>query len=316
MNKKLIAMAIAGALAAPLAAQAADVSFSGDARLQYANTDTSGATANPRDDRVRVRVTADMGDGVKAVARFRAQATNGVVDDADESYIVLPIGPVTATLGDQYATWGTGAYVQNSHKPGRVKLAMKAGGWTLLGMDDFGIGTVAAVGSIAGFNAGVINTSQAEFTDVFVTGNAGPVGIAFENFTKASNSSMLVQATMGFGSVTGVLAYVSLDAGTALSNYFAPISTIGTGVNIGANTALQSAQATDETVTLAGAVAAVGGGTVNVFAGSYSLDSISIVDVQYTAKVTDAASVRLSYGTLKGNVTDFTRMGAQVDVKF
>ena len=68
MKKKLIAIAIAAAVAAPLTAQAA-VSVSGDAEFQMVHSETttfvdglSGGWAGTN--RVRVKVDADLADGV------------------------------------------------------------------------------------------------------------------------------------------------------------------------------------------------------------------------------------------------------------
>jgi len=162
MKKKLIAIAIAAAVAAPLTAQAA-VTVSGDAEFKMTNRDSTGVTATAgnwgsdetwgtADDvagsgedsggwsgsnRVRVKIDADLAGGVSVHTRFRtttgfdnSSSDNGTVTaltvDTDYSYIVVPVGPVTLTMGDQLATWGTKYFADGARKDNRLKAAYKA----------------------------------------------------------------------------------------------------------------------------------------------------------------------------------------------
>ncbi len=333
MNKKLIAIAIAGTLAAPLAAQAADISMSGDAQFRYANTDNSGATMNAADNRVRFALTADLGDGVKVATRYVSgdadgspKSTTGANSNGgyfDYAYIQMPIGPVTATVGDQKATWGTGFQVQNARLAQRIKLTFKAGPATVGLLSDGandetvrgGSDGVFVVGNVGGFKVGVINKPAPEWTNFYLVGPAGPVNLAIESDDLAGKASMLVQATMGFGSVTGILAHATADAGNTAASYFSPISTLGTSTSATALTDF-GALAGDHTATLIGAAFMAAGANFTALAGTYEAGvlNIDVLDVKADFKV-GAANMQATYGSLQGDV-DYTAIGVNTTVKF
>lgn len=162
MKKKLIAIAIAAAVAAPLTAQAA-VTVSGDAEFKMNHQETTSYVGAPNEthggwsgtNRVRVKVDADVAGGVSVHTRFRttsgmdnsaAGAIGALTVDTDYAYIKVPVGPVTLQMGDQLATWGTKYFAEGTRKDNRLKAIYKPSNqMTLLAtldpyMDDKGDG--------------------------------------------------------------------------------------------------------------------------------------------------------------------------------
>jgi hypothetical protein len=126
---------------------------------------------------------------------------------------------------------------------------------------------------------------------------------------------MLVQATMGFGSVTGILAHATADAGNAASGYFSPISTLGTSTSATALTNFGTL-AGDHTATLLGAAFMAAGANFTALAGTYEAGvlNIDVLDVKADFKV-GAANMQVTYGSLQGDV-DYTAIGVNTKVKF
>ena len=104
MNKKLIALAVAGALGAPLVASAqgtTGVTLSGRVQAEYGSTriDQAGANNfrqesiadNPGASRWAMLITEDLGNGLKANAKidFGFRTGNGVVENAREQWVGL-----------------------------------------------------------------------------------------------------------------------------------------------------------------------------------------------------------------------------------
>ena len=151
MKKKLIAIAIAGVVAAPLTAQASShgaqpqVTFGGDANFVMTNkADSHWAGEN----RVRLTIAAKANEKVTAHARIRMQegwtspVTGKVVDNdlgystspmsaqgvrTDYAYIQMNAGPVSILAGDQLATFGTGIFIQGANPKNRLKVVYKEG---------------------------------------------------------------------------------------------------------------------------------------------------------------------------------------------
>lgn len=105
MNKKLIALAVGAALAAPLVAQA-DVTVYGRAQLELANQKTQGTnttkdvtTRNLVDNkmgRIGVHATEDLGDGMTGIAHFGfivdTAGQSGGITTSRQSYVGLKGG--------------------------------------------------------------------------------------------------------------------------------------------------------------------------------------------------------------------------------
>jgi len=119
MNKKLIAIAVGAALAAPMAAQA-DVNVYGRAQLELANTKYDGAvdpnnnqtirglTDQGKMGRVGVNATEDLGNGLTGLAHFGFIAVTGAKSGLDarrQSYVGLSGGFGTVRFGRLAGTY-------------------------------------------------------------------------------------------------------------------------------------------------------------------------------------------------------------------
>ena len=107
MNKKLIALAVAAGLAAPMAANAAPTVY-GHLQAEFADVDRNGAANDyyEIDDKKRGRLGVkgdeDLGGGLKALYKFEFQVdtTQADVDDGDrEAYVGLKGGFGQVTIG-------------------------------------------------------------------------------------------------------------------------------------------------------------------------------------------------------------------------
>lgn len=107
MNKKLIALAVAAGMAAPMAANAAPTVY-GHLQAEYTSYDNGGNTADQDqiDDnkrgRLGVKGNEDLGNGLQAIYKFEFQVetTEGNVDDGDRnSYVGLKGGFGSVKLG-------------------------------------------------------------------------------------------------------------------------------------------------------------------------------------------------------------------------
>ena len=138
MKKKLIALAVAGALAAPVvaSAQGTNVTIFGRVQAEYSGVDNgnnayqSGISDNARSSRWGLQVTEDLGRGLKANARFEQGFNTGSGQAAT---------PREQWVGLSSAQWG-------DVKFGRVQSPFKdfAGGMTI---DPFAYTTLQANGA-------------------------------------------------------------------------------------------------------------------------------------------------------------------------
>ena len=122
MKKKLIAIAIAGAIAAPLTAQAVDLST--DARVRYysntvseymgaaglVTTETTGAVT---DSRIGINIKAKNDDGVTLTTRLELDNTHGAAHNinVDRAYFNVPVAGLNITAGKTVGNWGHRVYV-------------------------------------------------------------------------------------------------------------------------------------------------------------------------------------------------------------
>lgn len=105
MNKKLLAIAVASALAAPMAANASDVTIYGKMHFGWDFADTNDAAGDASDDatgvskasRLGFKGSEDLGDGMKAVYKIEGQV-NGTFDTRN-TYVGLAGGFGTLILG-------------------------------------------------------------------------------------------------------------------------------------------------------------------------------------------------------------------------
>lgn len=138
MNKKLIALAVAGALAAPViaSAQGTNVTIFGRVQQEYSGVDNGtnayqgGLNDNARSSRWGLQITEDLGRGLKAIARLEQglNTGSGTANTPREQWVGL-----------SSAQWG-------DVKFGRVQSPFKdfAGGMTI---DPFAYTTLQANGA-------------------------------------------------------------------------------------------------------------------------------------------------------------------------
>lgn len=186
MQKKVMALAVAGALAAPVAAfaQASNVQIYGRANVGIDNYSATGATTSGADLKSRMRVfdngsrfgvrgSEDLGNGLKAIFQIEsgvgletgststqsgsANSSAGVFASRD-SYVGLEGGWGRVTMGRQSVYWGNGVLMQftanyvNTEPP-----AFTGANWGLLGTGTTRVNNTVAYTSptIGGFNGTV-----------------------------------------------------------------------------------------------------------------------------------------------------------------
>jgi hypothetical protein len=261
MNKKLIAIAVAGVMAAPLAAQA-DVTIGGDARVRYQSLelDAPGAENGARTTtRARLTIKATDGDAAGVVYRGKlADVTHGAVttDSAqlttDYAYGYLNTGFVKISGGVMQSTWGTGL-VTNDARPNRMIFTKSMSGLTLaLGFDkaqESGMGNddtdndqgqtliyaktknfgLIYVDKYTGKNISASGSEiNSTMTDIFYKGEVAGVGISAEFATNGGDADgdsfgLMVSKGMGKLSLAGVYV-MTKDGGSIDEDYLAVVA--------------------------------------------------------------------------------------------
>jgi predicted porin len=233
MQKKVMALAVAGALAAPVAAfaQASNVQIYGRANVGIDNYSATGGTADLKSrtrvfdngSRFGVRGSEDLGNGLKAIFQIEsgvgletgttttqagsANSSAGVFASRD-SYVGLEGGWGRVTMGRQSVYWGNGALMQftanyvNTEPP-----AFTGANWGLLGTGITRVNNTVAYTSptVGGFNGTVSYAPLSE------TAQAG-----------ASTNGRLMGLTLRYsGVVNAQLDYLNVkpaDTGTTAPN--------------------------------------------------------------------------------------------------
>ena len=337
MNKKIISMAVAAALVAPVVAQAADINFSGDARYRWGQIqDSAGNTVqNAVDNRVRLKVDVKE-DGISAHARIQLDNNEKSGDRtksavADYAYIKAPLfgGAATLSVGDQLATFGAGLSVNNDRKENRTKLAIPVGEALTVGLyaDHFATATVdqrnnggATVSAkVAGWKLAALSTDS-ETTIIYAKGKAGPVELTIENDSfKSKAAATMLMGKMPMGGMNIHFGYVGTEKGFTAHKLFNPVSTIGedqkTGImNLGND-------AGDSTNILAGVDLKAGPGTLVAMFGTSNLDygfgsaDVTLMDLKYMVPLAKKAMLTATYGSLSGDFKA-TAFGANINYKF
>lgn len=243
MNKKLIAIAVASVMAAPVAM--ADLKISGRLNQQWVNTDTDGGTStwnNTDNGHQRLQFDVTSGDAYGRMAldeRFgRDNTVNSDSRTKRDQYVGYKFGasslqygrmanagkniekdPLIATFlevrSSVASTNASSAYESSSFVNEILQFATKAGGATIkvqVGMSDNDV----AASNIAGdANQGYIAVSA--------TGKAGPVRwfVSHNNDaadgtavgTDNDDSNLKIGASMKFGKVNATLAYKASEDG-------------------------------------------------------------------------------------------------------
>ncbi|MBF0219821.1 MAG: hypothetical protein HQL49_09895 [Gammaproteobacteria bacterium] len=136
MNKKVIALAVAGVLSAPLMVQAeSTITLGGDARARaYSQTPDGGDTGGVADSRIRLKIEAN--DDKQAGINYRmklsntSHANNKPALDTDYAWAWVDTGVVKLSGGVMVATWGNGLVV-NDARPNRLLATTTVSGFTL-----------------------------------------------------------------------------------------------------------------------------------------------------------------------------------------
>jgi hypothetical protein len=355
MKKKLIAIAIAAAVAAPLTAQAIDMS--GDARVRYyANDIDTVAKGAQTDSRIGLDIKGE--DGQVAMAHVRLEVTNaahgGTVNTdtadnvdiwVDRAYVKANIGGVTVMGGKTIANWGHKFVVWDAEGD-RVHINKAMG--------DMNFGLIWTKNTEAGMTASTDDSLDSTTTSLtFVMGKMG--GIRFDN-TKNDATSTTVKRTALYGGAPlgggwGLgFEFAQTDAGTDNDQglMLAAMGKVGaTDLTVGYASAADGFSSDNDFFTFAGTGAEPG----TVFAGLSSTDGnkmtgmfvvagmkVDVVDVELGAALikSDVAGdpsetvlsvkaayplskmtkVKAQFGNFSGDMMDATHMGASIETKF
>lgn len=106
MKKSLIALAVAGALTAPMVAQA-DATLYGSLRVQATSADNSDFTIEDNTSRIGIKATSELFSGATAIAHFETYANTetGALGSGDKgrlAYVGVTGSYGTATFGRQW----------------------------------------------------------------------------------------------------------------------------------------------------------------------------------------------------------------------
>lgn len=232
MKKKLIAIAIAAAVAAPLTAQAA-ATISGDAEFEMTNYSAAGLLGGPEiegwngNNRVRVKVDADLGGGVGVHTRIKMSTGDDALWQADYAYMTAKVGPASLTMGDQLATWGTKVFIEGSLKHNRLVAAFKPSNTLtakiimdpyykgaaapFVGAPKMGLAVVSKLSNM--MTAGLLYTQGVNGGDssnnVFAKGQMSGITFGIESQSTADDRANYVMAGMKAGGADLALHYVT-----------------------------------------------------------------------------------------------------------
>ncbi|MBF0471556.1 MAG: hypothetical protein HQL48_09280 [Gammaproteobacteria bacterium] len=264
MNKKLIAIAVAGVMTVPLVAQAGGhITMGGDARVRYQSLalDLPGTAGdNGARTTTRARLTLKAHDGDVAGISYRgaiADVTHGDVttDKAqlttDWAYGYLDTGFAKISGGVMVANWGTGLRT-NDARPNRLIVTKAIDGLTLgLGFDkslesgmgkddtdnDSGQTVILAktkefgllyLDKYKGKNVTGGAEWNATWTDIFYSGEVAGVGVNVEYGTNGGDADgdiVGLLVTKGMGKLSLAGMYVmTKDGGSIDPDYLAVVS--------------------------------------------------------------------------------------------
>ena len=227
MQKKLIAAAVAGALATPVAI--ADVAVSGSIRTGVEYTGSEWVVAD-NFSRLRFKASSDLGNGQSAYMgyEFRVNSAQGSIVTGNTqrlSYVGIKGDWGSLSLGSQWSTLfnTVGTFIDKSHRYGGLGYWGEGGGQYRM-KDSVALSTNIggfSVSADAQMNAGGDDLDRATIgTNINVGGVA--IGAAWQD--------------NGNSDFTGIGASISL-AGVGLSGGYADVSGSGSGFGINAKIA-------------------------------------------------------------------------------
>ena len=244
MQKKLIAAAVAGALATPVAI--ADVAVSGSIRTGVEYTGTNWAVSDNYS-RLRFKASSDLGNGQSAFMNyeFRVNSDTGNINDGTTqrlSYVGIKGDWGSLSMGAQWSTLFNvvGTFIDKSNRYGglgywgggggqyrmadSVYVSTSLGGMSLSGDvqmnessdDDIDRGTIGANLGIGGVSIGAAyqNNGNADFTGVGASISLAGVGLS-GGFTDTNGAGSGFGVNANLGGI--VVAYEEHD-GTADGN--------------------------------------------------------------------------------------------------
>ncbi|WP_296059763.1 porin [uncultured Amphritea sp.] len=269
MKKSIIALAVAGALTAPMVAQA-DATLYGSLRVQIADADGSDLDIQDNTSRIGIKATSELFNGATAIAHFETYANTesgsfGSGADTGEKGRLAYVGVTgdmgTVTVGRQWLPaylWTVGktdimaaANTETTHSYGTGGRQGNAAAYVSPNMSGLQLAVAVVARDAAGVDAGGDTTDDVDATHV------------------AANYSM-----GGFGIALSTLQY----KGTVDEN----INSIG--VNYSADNFYVGLSAEDDEVNRNGA------DNIYVLAGSYTMDNTKLL-ASYTDFGDDAADV-------------------------
>ena len=222
MQKKLIAVAIAGALAAPAAI--ADVAVSGSIRTGVEYTGSEWKVSDNYS-RLRFKSSSDLGNGQSAYMgyEFRVDSAKGSIVTGNTqrlSYVGIKGDWGSLSLGSQWSTLfnTVGTFIDKSNRFGGVGYWGNGGGQYRM-KDSVAFTTQAGpvwLQADAQMNAGGDDLDRTSIGGTFAVGGAS-IGAAWQD--------------NGSADFTGVGVSMSL-AGLALSGGFTDVSGVGSGYGI------------------------------------------------------------------------------------
>ncbi|RVU32961.1 porin [Neptunomonas marina] len=244
MKKSLIALAVAGALAAPMVAQA-DATLYGSLRVMVVDQEDSELNVADNSSRIGIKGSVDTGiDGVKAI--YRGEWKVNTADGADFgagrlAYVGLTGGFGTAAIGQQwtpYYTFVTGATdildgkstapTQDVFRTGNAiaYVSPEMGGFqgALVAIaddnangEDVDAYNVAAKYSVAGFTVGASlltdEASDNDMTAVSAAYAAGPLYVAalYQDKEAADVKQWELAGSYAFGDTKVLANYIDFD---------------------------------------------------------------------------------------------------------
>jgi len=347
MKQKLIALAVAGVLTAPMMAQA-DVAVSGDARVRYQSTTMDANGANEQavsNSRIGINIEGNDGYVAKVHARLEITHTPGDLDNENKSTFSNAISVdwawaevnamgLNISGGVMPATWGIGL-VTNDAEPNRIKIAKKFGDLSAALIFDK-VNEVNSLGGVTPDNAD--DNSAMRVLAVKPLGENTKAGLIISSLDDKGTTSTAIDAFYTSpmvsveiakpedGMILGVLAPIpagdnigltavlvhSMDDAGASDNFFTAFTTVDQGV-----VPFSGFGSTDgETATavgLLGGMGEFGFGVAQLMSSNDSLDN-TLAEVSYTKKLSDMTQFKAYAGTVTDMVS--SAYGANIETKF
>jgi len=302
MNKKILSLAVAAAVAAPMAAQA-DVSVNGAFNMAMYNTNESlagsggkagGGLTGGDHGTNKLEVNVKDGDMFGKFA-WDMKPTSNALDSPRENYAGIKVGGVNVMIGRQANDYNAGVKIDSMHATFLESRGRSGGVGKVASFVSALLGVSGAAGDVKwGVQYGPAHPDTYGLkapTMANVNFKAGPasVGVGYDQDTKGNTSTGL-SAKMKFGDIAVAASFENVDAGHTSTG------TAGTA----------------ETVIFADVSMPLGGGTVGLGLGSNTTTSKTFSRVSYSTKVAGATV----YGGVSNDGASNQRTGLGLMIKF